>query len=149
METTTNNNIKIVRLHSGEDIIATYYTDDESDLVLLDRPMHVIFKRLPTGKSVMMMMPWLPIELIKENTAVLSGDNILMTIEPRDELIQYYTQAAFHSDELLGDETIGESLLMSEYDEMEEYDGDEEEEEELSVEEMQEIMKQSKKQLLQ
>jgi hypothetical protein len=133
---TTNNNIKIVRLQSGEDIIANYYTDEESNLVLLDRPMHVIFKRLPTGKTIMMMMPWLPLELIKENNALIDLNDVLTVLEPREELVSYYVQAAFNSDNLIGDEEIGESLINTE---------EEFEEENLSVEELQELMKEQKK----
>ena len=55
-------NVKIIRLQSGEDIIANYKEDDESGIVLVNRPMILFFKRLPTGKSVMMMGPWLPAE---------------------------------------------------------------------------------------
>lgn len=132
---TTNNNIKIVRLQSGEDIIANYYTDEESSLVLLDRPMHVIFKRLPTGKTIMMMMPWLPLELIKENNALIDLSDVLTVLEPREELVSYYIQIAVNSDVLIGDQEIGESLI-----------GDEDDEEEnLSVEELQELMKEQKK----
>jgi len=136
------NNIKIVRLQSGEDIIANYSDDKENDMVLLDKPMHVVFKRLPTGKTVMMMMPWLPVELIKENSAIIDAADILTIVEPRDELISYYINAAFQTEELLGDEQIGESLMMSdEEDEDEYYD---EEEQQLTLEEMQEIMKEQK-----
>jgi hypothetical protein len=136
---TTNNNIKIVRLQSGEDIIANYYTDEESNLVLLDRPMHVIFKRLPTGKTIMMMMPWLPLELIKENNALIDLNDVLTVLEPREELVSYYIQIAVNSDVLIGDQEIGESLIGNE-------DEDEDDEEEnLSVEELQELMKEQKK----
>ena len=103
-------NIKIVRLQSGEDIIAAYYNDMENDMVILDKPMHVIFKRIPTGKTVMMMLPWLPIELIKENSAIIDASDILTIVEPRDELVDYYINAAVQSDELLGDTEIGNSL---------------------------------------
>ena len=64
MEITPNTNIKIVRLQSGEDIVADFIEDDENDVVMLNNPMHIIFKRIPTGQTVMMMMPWLPIEQI-------------------------------------------------------------------------------------
>lgn len=140
------NNIKIVRLQSGEDIIANYYDDKENDMILLDKPMHVIFKRMPNGKTVMMMMPWLPVELIKENSAIIDAADILTVVEPRDELINYYINAAFQTEELLGDEQIGESLSMSE----EEYDDSLEDEEvgDLSIEELQEIMDQKKHQKL-
>jgi hypothetical protein len=134
---TTNNNIKIVRLQSGEDIIANYYTDEESNLVLLDRPMHVIFKRLPTGKTIMMMMPWLPLELIKENNALIDLNDVLTVLEPREELVSYYIQIAVNSDVLIGDQEIGESLIGNE--------DEDDEEENLSVEELQELMKEQKK----
>ena len=71
MEITPNTNIKIVRLQSGEDIVADFIEDDENDVVMLNNPMHIIFKRMPTGQTVMMMMPWLPIELIKSNSALI------------------------------------------------------------------------------
>lgn len=86
----TNNNIKIVRLQSGEDIIANYMEDEENDTVLLDKPMHVILKRLPNGRSVMMMMPWLPVEIIKDNEAILYMSDILSVFEPREDLIEHY-----------------------------------------------------------
>ena len=70
-------NIKIIRLQSGEDIIADYLADEEGDTVLLDKPMHIILKRLPNGKSVMMMMPWLPVEIIKDNEAIVYQSDIL------------------------------------------------------------------------
>lgn len=90
MQTTPNNNIKIVRLQSGEDIIADIISDDDNETMLLENPMHIIFKRVPTGQTVMMMMPWLPIEIIKENNAILYQTDILTVIEPREDLINYY-----------------------------------------------------------
>ena len=71
MLNTTESQIKIVRLQRGEDIIADCTAIEDSDTVLLNRPMHIVFKRVSTGRSVMMMMPWLPIELIKENSAII------------------------------------------------------------------------------
>jgi hypothetical protein len=89
MEQTTNNTVRIVRLQSGEDIIAGMTEDNEGDVVLLDNPMHLIFKRTTQG-TVMMMMPWLPIELIKSNIATIYTSDILTVIEPKDDLVEYY-----------------------------------------------------------
>jgi hypothetical protein len=111
---TTNTNIKIVRLQSGEDVICNYYADDENGVVLLADPMHLIFKRMPTGRTVMMMMPWLPIEIIKDNSAIVYDSDILTIIEPKDELIHYYNQNVFHSQELADDNSIAEQLLETE-----------------------------------
>jgi hypothetical protein len=86
--------IKIVRIQSGEDIIAEVHSETDSDLLVLNDPMHIIFKRLSTGQTVMMMMPWLPVELIKENIATVYTDEILTLMNPKEELVTYYKKAA-------------------------------------------------------
>jgi len=96
-----NSNIKIVRLQSGEDIIANYLEDEENDTVLLDKPMHIILKRLPNNKTVMLMMPWLPVELIKENEAILYASDILSVFEPREDLVEHYDSVLTQFEEAL------------------------------------------------
>jgi hypothetical protein len=98
MLNTTESQIKIVRLQSGEDIIADCTAIEDSDTVLLNRPMHIVFKRVSTGRSVMMMMPWLPIELIKENSAIIYEADILTVINPKDDLVEYYSNAVCDED---------------------------------------------------
>jgi hypothetical protein len=112
--------------------------------------MHVIFKRLPTGRTIMMMLPWLPIELIKQNNAILDYDDVLTVLEPREELVTYYTRASHNANSLLGDIDIGESLIAEHQEMSDEYiDGEEEfDEEELSVEDLEEIIKERKKHLI-
>ena len=108
-------NVKIIRLQSGEDIIANYKEDDESGIVHVNRPMLLFFKRLPTGKSVMMMGPWLPVELIQSNSACLYVQDILTVISPRQSLVKYYNDAANEAEILLGEQgdEIEESLSRS------------------------------------
>ena len=96
-----NINIKIVRLQSGEDIIANYLEDEENDTVLLDKPMHIILKRLSNNKTLMMMMPWLPVELIKENEAILYASDILSVFEPREDLVEHYDSVLNQFEEAL------------------------------------------------
>jgi hypothetical protein len=143
----TSNDIKILRLQTGEDIIAGYYVDQETNLILVDKPMHVIFKRLPTGRTIMMMLPWLPVELITENNAILDYDDVLTVLEPREELVSYYTQAALNASSLIGDKDIGDSLIAEQDEMLEEYldGGGELDEEELSTEDLEEIIKERKK----
>ena len=78
--------VKIVRLQSGEDIIASIIEDDESEMVMLNNPMHLIFKRTSQG-TMMVMLPWLPIELIKDNTATIYTSDVLTIFEPKDALV--------------------------------------------------------------
>lgn len=90
-----NHGVKIVRLQTGEDILAGFTDDPESDLVMLDNPMHLIFKRTTQG-TVMMLLPWLPIELIKSNIATIYTADILTTIEPKETLVEYYDNLVQH-----------------------------------------------------
>jgi hypothetical protein len=77
--------------------------------------MLLFFKRLPTGKSVMMMGPWLPVELIQSNSACLYVQDILTVISPRQSLVKYYNDAANEAEILLGEQgdEIEESLSRS------------------------------------
>ena len=139
MQATTNTNIKIVRLQSGEDIMADCIEDMEQGTVLLENPMHIIFKRVPTGQTVMMMMPWLPIELIKDNSAVIYDSDILTTIEPKEDLINYYGQIVISAQEKMEN---SENIFGEEDD-----DDDEEEgiQEEIDPEALFELLKEKKK----
>ena len=139
MEQTTNTNIKIVRLQSGEDIMADMIEDEENDTVMLDNPMHIIFKRIPTGQTVMMMMPWLPIELIKENNAILFTSDILTVIEPKDDLVEYYGNVVVEAQHRMEEQRKFTSL-EEQYDEEEEYD-----EEEIDEDDLYDIMQQRKR----
>jgi hypothetical protein len=141
MEQTTNNNIKIVRLQSGEDIMADMIEDEENDTVMLDNPMHIIFKRIPTGQTVMMMMPWLPIELIKENNAILFTSDILTVIEPKDDLVEYYGNVVVEAQHRMEEQRKFTSL-EEQYDEGEEEEYDEEE---IDEDDLYDIMQQRKR----
>ena len=135
--------VKIIRLQSGEDIIAGYLDDKESELVMLDNPMHLIFKRTPRG-TVMMMLPWLPIELIKDNIATIYTTDILTVVEPKEMLVEYYGNLINHEQlKSLRDNTLQENL-QDRIDDMNDVEGLEvdeyDEPEELTKEDMEEIM---------
>lgn len=140
MEQTTNNNIKIVRLHSGEDIIADFIEDDESSSVLLDNPMHIIFKRVPTGQTIMMMMPWLPIELIQDNQAVILADDILTVIEPKQDLIEYYGNVVLEAQK-----RMERKLPFHPDNDIMDIDDEEEDEESVDFDDVIEAMRERKK----
>lgn len=130
-------NIKIIRLQSGEDIIANYKLDEESGIVEINRPMMLMFKRLPTGKSIMMMGPWLPIELIETNSAVLYTQDILTVISPKESLIKYYNNVTSETEKTL--EEYGHNIEMSLTNNNE--DDEEEEEDEFDMDEIFEQVK--------
>ena len=125
MQQTSNSNIKIVRLQSGEDIMATCLEDEEHGTILLDNPMHIIFKRLPsTGQTVMMMMPWLPIEVIKDNSAIIYDSDVLTFIEPREDLVDYYGSAVVEAQLKMEKQTPLGDIDDDDEDEDDEYDAE-------------------------
>ena len=134
--------VKIVRLQSGEDIIASIIEDDESEMVMLNNPMHLIFKRTSQG-TVMMMLPWLPIELIKDNMATIYSSDILTMIDPKDALVEYYGNM-INTEQLknMRDDTLVNNLkeAMNDNEDDDELNIEEENEETLTREEAMEIV---------
>ena len=122
--------VKIVRLQSGEDIIASIIEDNESEMIMLDNPMHLIFKRTSQG-TMMVMLPWLPIELIKDNIATIYSSDILTMVDPKDALVEYYGNL-INTEQLkqMRDNTIVDNLKEAFDDSDEEEDFEEEENEE-------------------
>ena len=98
--------------------------------------MHIVFKRVSTGKSVMMMMPWLPIELIKENSAIIYETDILTVIDPKDDLVEYYSNAVCDEDVKHATESSIRPQLFDEYN-----DDDEPTDAQLDEEELLELLK--------
>jgi hypothetical protein len=120
-------NIKIVRLQNGEDVISTCYEDIETKMIMLKDPMTIIFKRIKEG-SILLITPWLPTELIEDNTATLLASDILTTVEPKVMIKDYYVKLVdklqlFKKEE----EDILKKFLEDDSDseEYEEYEGEE------------------------
>ena len=137
--------VRIVRLQSGEDIIAGYSGNTNTNIVILDNPMHLVFKRTSQG-TMMMLLPWLPIELIKDNTATLLSDDILTIVEPKEDLKEYYHNVINHTQmKMLKDDSIVKNLKDSIDEQDDEYEDDEDPEGELTKEDMMEIIKLKKR----
>ena len=83
-------NVKIIRMQTGEDVMASMIGEEEEETVLLADPMRLIYRRMPTGQTVLMMMPWLPVELIKDNNALVYNSDIVTIIDPKESMIEYY-----------------------------------------------------------
>jgi hypothetical protein len=83
-------NVKIIRMQTGEDIMASMIGEEQEETVLLEDPMRLIFRRMPTGQTVMMMMPWLPVELIKDNSALVYNSDIITIVDPKESMVEYY-----------------------------------------------------------
>jgi hypothetical protein len=96
-------NVKLIRMQSGEDIMASMLEDENSDQIQVNDPMRIVFRRLPTGQTVMMMMPWLPVELIKENSAMIYYSDIITVVEPKESMVRYYDKLVERTIEEMAD----------------------------------------------
>jgi hypothetical protein len=126
--------IKILRMQTGEDIISSIQEDDKNETILLNNPMKVVIKRDVSGSTIFVMLPWLPIEIIKEDAAIVYTSDVITMVEPRDSLIEYYNNAV--NDSLLtmirSSREIEDALLEIE-------EGEEDYEEEITEEEIKEL----------
>jgi hypothetical protein len=122
-------NVRIIRLKDGEDIITSYHLNSNGIIEMYD-PMTLFYKRLSAGKSMLLMSPWLPIELVQTNSACISMTEVLTIIEPRTALIEYYNNAVVEANEVVANFTdqIDDSLL-DEFDSNEEVDLEDDSEE--------------------
>jgi len=114
-------NVKIIRMQTGEDIMASMVGEEEEETVLLEDPMRLIFRRMPTGQTMLMMLPWLPVELIKDNSALIYNSDIITIIDPKESMIQYYENLVIKTLlEMEKSEEMIEGLLKDQEDEEEE-----------------------------
>jgi len=104
-------------MQTGEDIMASMFEQEDSDQVQLNDPMRLVFRRMPTGQTVMMMMPWLPIELIKENSALIYTSDIVTVIDPKEKMILYYDKLVERITKEMGDSDKRLQELLEEDDE--------------------------------
>ena len=113
-------NVKLIRMQSGEDIMASMLEDENSDQIQVNDPMRIVFRRLPTGQTVMMMMPWLPVELIKENSAMIYYSDIITVVEPKESMIRYYDKLVERTVSEMADSDKMIEGLLEEQDQEEE-----------------------------
>jgi hypothetical protein len=115
--------IKIVRLQSGEDIIAGYIENTETEMVQLINPMTVFFKKLASGTSLLMVSPWLPVEIVENDSAMIYTSDILTVVDPKQNVIDYYQKTLLELENYKNqtDESVLDWGDDDEEDELEEY----------------------------
>lgn len=112
-----NHNVKLIRMQSGEDIMASTVTVKSTKEIHLYDPMRLVFRRLPTGQTIMMMMPWLPMELIETNAATIYSSDVITMVEPKAAMIEYYGKIV---DRLIEEMADSDEMLQRLLDEHEE-----------------------------
>jgi hypothetical protein len=81
-------NIKIVRLQNGEDLIGSVLSNDYDEYYITD-PMFVAIEYFG-NKAHLIMRQWLPSQLIKGKEVKIKERDILFITEPDDSFSQYY-----------------------------------------------------------
>ena len=82
-------NVKIVRLKSGEDVIANIDNDIDKEKIVLYYPMafHIIDRSKVTQ---IVLAHYLPHQLIEEDFCILERNEVLFYLEPNDQFKEYY-----------------------------------------------------------
>ena len=132
-------NVKLIRMQSGEDIMASMFEEENSDQIQINDPMRIVFRRLPTGQTVMMMMPWLPVELIKENIAMIYYSDIVTVVDPKESMIRYYDKLVERTIEEMADSDKMIEQLLEESESEGESEGEGESMVEEIIQQLQEV----------
>jgi hypothetical protein len=81
--------VKILRLKTGEDIIAEVIHDNHQ-YTLVD-PMRLDIRRDDrTNANLLGLDMWLPFQLIESNMATLWENDVLTVMTPTQEIVDYY-----------------------------------------------------------
>jgi len=83
--------VKIVRLMSGEEIIATVV--DNTETLSLKDPAVLI----PSPEGKLLLARWLPYADQPENGIAIEKKNILFTVEPQEQLKDHYTNVVVNN----------------------------------------------------
>jgi hypothetical protein len=114
--------IKIVRLNTGEDIIASVYGGELEGGYIMSEPMSIDFQTRGQNSAVVMGY-WLPTQLTEVNEVFIKTENIMCIMEPNKDFLDYYTNSlknlkrlkdVENSVESMTDDQVTETLLAVE-----------------------------------
>jgi len=103
-------NIKIVRLQNGEDLIGdiTFKSDDSFDIY---EPM-VVFIDYRSKEAGLIMKHWLPLQLVKKNEITLHKKDILFFTEPTTDFEEYYIETVQRVHDMMAAKDQLKSMLV-------------------------------------
>jgi len=132
-----NTEVKIIRLNTGEDIIGTCLFDDDGNNLLIDSPMKVYVTRATElGKTMLIMMPWLPLEIVEDNMASISYNDVITMVNPKSHFIDYYFDTVQQYEAMI-EKNSKDEQFESQFEDDDEIDED-------TMEQMLEIIKERK-----
>lgn len=91
-------NIKIVRLKNGEDIVGQIISMKDSYDVIEPMTVDVEYRGKEAG---LVMRHWLPVQLVKHNEINIKQQDVLCLLEPSDDFAEYYVNTVEKIHDLL------------------------------------------------
>jgi hypothetical protein len=91
-------NIKIVRLKNGEDIVGQLYDIEDSYDVIEPMTVDVEYRGKEAG---LVMRHYLPIQLVKHNEVTIKQSDVLCIMEPSEDFAEYYVNTVEKVHDLL------------------------------------------------
>jgi len=89
------NSIQIIRLKTNHDIIA--HMDFVDDYVILYDPMLMHVEHVRGNQGQLVLLNYLPHSLITENLATINVADVLLKMNPNDEMIEHYLETVEQS----------------------------------------------------
>lgn len=88
-------NILIVRLKNGDDVICNSVMEESNNICIMESPMKINLFRDPRtpNRPFIAMSPWLPVHIIQQNRAEIAISEILTSMVPDPELSEYYSNS--------------------------------------------------------
>lgn len=96
------NNVKIVRMITGEDVICNLIEDGTGTHFM--EPLEISIKHSKKGEPTIILNNWIPIELIRDNLTRVNPRNIIAVFDVNDTISEYYVNTM---------EKINEALITS------------------------------------
>jgi hypothetical protein len=112
-DTRMENNIKIVRLTTGEDIICNIENNSGNSSFKMIEPMSVGIHE-SRNQMGLVMRHWLPVQLIKKNEVTIVAKDILTVFEPNEDLKEYYLNTVEKIANLLKAKNVADELTEDE-----------------------------------
>jgi hypothetical protein len=91
-------NIKIVRLKNGEDIVGQLYDIEDSYDVIEPMTVDVEYRGKEAG---LVMRHYLPVQLVKYNEVTIKQSDVLCIMEPSADFAEYYVNTVEKVHDLL------------------------------------------------
>ena len=105
-------NIKIVRLKNGEDIVGQITNVDDAYDVIEPMTVDVEYRGKEPG---LVMRHWLPIQLVKYNEITIKQTDVLCVLEPSEDFAEYYMNTVEKVHDLLKARNLVDDLSLALY----------------------------------